>query len=298
MSEHEISAAAHPKQTIEVEGRTMAYVEMGEGDPIVFLHGNPTSSYLWRNVMPHLAAQGRCLAPDLIGCGDSDKLPDAGPDSYHYAEHLRYVDGFLEAVGATSDVTLVIHDWGSAYGFDWASRHPDSVKGIAFMEAIVMPVTWDQWPEGAREIFQAFRSDAGEEMCLEQNLFVEAILPGAMIRDLTEEEMDEYRRPFRDGGEGRRPTLSWPRDVPIDGEPAEVVERVQAYGKWLAGSDVPKLLIPAEPGAILTGEQLEFARSWPHTTEADPVEGIHFVQEDSPHEIGRAISGWLAGLEA
>lgn len=296
MSEQEISAEAHPKQTVEVEGRTMAYVEMGEGDPIVFLHGNPTSSYLWRNIMPHLRDQGRCIAPDLIGCGDSDKLPDADADSYHYLEHLEYVDGFLDAVGATDDVTLVIHDWGSAYGFDWAGRHPDAVKGLAFMEAIVMPVSWDQWPEAARDIFRGFRSDAGEEMCLEQNLFVEAILPASIVRDLTDEEMEEYRRPFREGGEARRPTLSWPRDVPVDGEPPEVVERVKAYGEWLSTTEVPKLLIPADPGAILTGDQLDFARSWPNTTEAGAVAGIHFVQEDSPHQIGHAVSEWYAGL--
>lgn len=296
MSDQEISAEAHPKRKVEVEGRTMAYVEMGEGDPIVFLHGNPTSSYLWRNIMPHLRDQGRCIAPDLIGCGDSDKLPGADSDSYHYLEHLQYLDGFLDAVDATDDVTFVIHDWGSAYGFDWASRHPDSVKGLAFMEAIVMPVTWDQWPEAAREIFQAFRSDAGEEMCLEKNLFVEGILPAAIIRDLTDEEMEEYRRPFREGGEARRPTLSWPRDVPISGEPPEVVARVKAYGDWLSSTDVPKLLIPADPGSILSGDQLDFVRSWPNTTEADPVPGIHFVQEDSPHQIGRAISEWSADL--
>jgi len=287
----QMQTAEHPKQRVEVEGHTMAYVEMGEGDPIVFLHGNPTSSYLWRNVMPHLADQGRCLAPDLIGCGDSDKLADSGPDRYHYLEHLRFLDGFMEAVGATERVTLVIHDWGSAYGFDWARRHPDSIAGIAFMEAIVMPMTWDQWPERARDIFQAFRSDAGEELCLDQNLFVEAVLPASIQRALTEEEMEVYRRPFAEPGEARRPTLSWPRDIPMEGEPAEVVGRVAAYGEWLAGSDVPKFFVNAEPGAILVGDQREFVRTWPNLSEVT-VAGIHFIQEDSPAEIGEAVARW------
>ncbi len=292
MSTESISARAHPKRTVEVRGRRMAYVEMGEGDPIVFLHGNPTSSYLWRNVMPHAAELGRCLAPDLIGCGDSEKLPDSGPGSYHYFEHLEHLDGFLEAVGATHAVTLVLHDWGSAYGFDWAHRHPDAVEGIAFMESIVTPLTWEQWPEAARDIFASFRSDEGEELCLERNLFVEGVLPASIVRDLTDEEMDEYRRPFAEPGEARRPTLSWPRDVPIDGEPPEVVERVEAYGSWLGTSQVPKLFVNAEPGAILTGAQRELVRAWPALTEVT-VEGIHFVQEDSPHGIGEALAAWL-----
>ena len=292
----EISTKAHPKQRVEVNGRSMAYVEMGEGDPIVFLHGNPTSSYLWRNVMPHLEGLGRCVAPDLIGCGDSDKLPDSGPDRYHYLEHLEYVDAFLDAVGVTNNVTLVIHDWGSAYGFDWARRHPDAVKGVAFMEAIVMPITWAQWPEMARDIFQAFRTDAGEQLCLEQNLFVEAVLPASIQRVLSDEEMNEYRRPFAEPGEARRPTLSWPRDIPIEGEPAVVHERVSAYRDWLAASDVPKLLIAAEPGAILIGDQLEFARSLPNLTEGATVPGVHFIQEDAPHEIGEAVAEWYQRL--
>lgn len=286
---------ARQKRAVEVKGARMAYVEAGQGDPIVFLHGNPTSSFLWRNVIPHVEALGRCLAPDLIGCGDSDKLEPSGPDRYHYAEHVEFVDGFLEAVGATERVTLVVHDWGSAYGFDWASRHEGAVRGLCYMEAIVQPVTWEQWPEVARDIFQAFRSPQGEQLCLEQNLFVEAILPGAVMRTLTDEEMAEYRRPFAEPGEGRRPTLSWPRDIPVEGEPPEVVERVEAYGKWLASCDVPKLLVVAEPGAILRGGLLEFARSFPNQTEVT-VPGIHFVQEDSPDEIGQALAAWYRSL--
>jgi len=290
-----IEAREHPKQHVEVDGRRMAYVEMGTGDPIVFLHGNPTSSYLWRNVMPHLADQGRCIAPDLIGMGDSEKLPESGPDRYRFVEHRRYLDGFLDAVGVRRDVTLVIHDWGSALGFDWANRHRDAVRGIAYMEAIVCPVEWGEWPDAARGIFQAFRSPAGEEMILDKNVFVEAVLPGSIARTLSEEEMAVYRRPFGEAGEGRRPTLTWPRQIPIEGEPADVCEIVSSYGAWLESADVPKLFINAEPGAILIGRQREFCRSWPNQTEVT-VKGIHFVQEDSPDEIGQAVAAWRRGI--
>lgn len=280
------------KQRVQVLGREMAYVDQGSGDPIVFLHGNPTSSFLWRSVMPALTSAGRCLAPDLIGMGDSDKLADPGPDSYRFVEHRRYLDSWFEAVGASERVTLVLHDWGSALGFDWAARHPDAVKGIAYMEAIVCPVTWADWPEAARGIFQGFRSAAGEQMILERNLFVEAVLPASIQRKLTEEEMAEYRRPFREPGEDRRPTLTWPREIPVEGEPADVVEIVESYGRWLAGSQLPKLFVNADPGTILTGRQREFCRSWPNQTEVT-VPGIHFIQEDSGPEIGAAIAAWL-----
>ena len=291
-----ISAAEHPKQHIQVKGKNMAYVEMGEGDPIIFQHGNPTSSYLWRNVMPHLQGQGRCIALDLIGMGDSDKLENPGPDRYTLAEHIEYFDAALEALGVTDNVTLVIHDWGSALGFHWANRHRDSVKGIAYMEGIVAPVkSWDDWPEAARSVFQGFRSDAGEDMVLEKNVFVERVLPGSVLRGLTEDEMKVYRRPFLNAGEDRRPTLTWPRQIPIAGEPAEVVALVQDYADWLAVSDIPKLFINAEPGAILIGEQREFCRSWPNQKEVT-VKGSHFIQEDSPDEIGQAVSQWLGEL--
>ncbi|MEQ8955618.1 MAG: haloalkane dehalogenase, partial [Gammaproteobacteria bacterium] len=246
-----LSAAELPKQTVTVNGKSMAYTEMGEGDPIVLQHGNPTSSYLWRNILPQLVDQGRCIAIDLIGMGDSEKLEDSGPDRYTLLEHRDYFDAALQALGVNDNVTLVIHDWGSALGFDWARRHPDRVKGIAYMEAIVMPVTWDDWPEAARGIFQGFRSPAGEEMVLEKNVFVERVLPGSVLRELSEREMEVYRRPFAMAGEDRRPTLTWPRQIPIEGEPAEVVELVQAYAEWLGESDIPKLFINADPGAIL-----------------------------------------------
>lgn len=286
-----LSAKEHAKKEIVVKGKTMSYVEMGEGDPIIFQHGNPTSSYLWRNVMPHLQDQGRCIAIDLIGMGDSDKLDNPDASSYTFVQHREYLDGALAALGVERDVTLVIHDWGSALGFDWANRHRDAVKGIAYMEGIVRPVSWEEWPEAARGVFQGFRSSAGEEMVLDKNTFVERVLPGSVLRDLSEEEMAVYRRPFQNSGEDRRPTLTWPRQIPIDGTPTDVVEIVQAYADWLAEADLPKLFINAEPGAILIGAQRKFCRSWPNQTEVT-VSGNHFLQEDSPHEIGQAIAAW------
>jgi haloalkane dehalogenase len=295
-----ISAAfPYQKKRRRVLGREMAYVEVGEGDPIVFLHGNPTSSYLWRNVLPHLQSRGRCIAPDLIGMGDSDKLPDSGPTSYRFVEHRRYLDALLDALGVRERVTLVIHDWGSALGFDWANRHREAMKGIAFMEAIVGPQHWDHWDKfGMRSALQALRSEAGEEMVLRDNFFVEQILPKAIVRALSAEEMAQYRRPFAEPGEGRRPTLTWPREIPIEGEPADVAEIAAAYADWLATSNVPKLWLKSEPGGILAGDALvKFVRGLPALTEMT-VRGIHFVQEDSPDEIGRGIADWMSKLES
>ena len=285
----------YEKKNVEVLGSKLAYVETGSGDPVVLLHGNPTSSYLWRNVIPHLEERWRCIAPDLIGMGDSDKLEPSGPDRYTFVEHRRYLDALLEALGVTKNVTLVVHDWGSALGFDWANRHRDAMTGIAYMEAILMPLTWEQWPEAARGVFQGFRSPAGEAMVLENNVFVERVLPGSVLRKVDEKEMEVYRRPFREPGESRRPTLTWPRQIPLEGEPAEVVEIVESYGAWLASSDLPKLFVNAEPGAIVTGEQREFCRSWPNQQEIT-VKGIHFIQEDAPDEIGQAVAEWRAAL--
>ena len=283
------------KQYVTVHGKQMAYHEAGVGDPVVFLHGNPTSSYLWRDVVPHVSGQARCIVPDLIGHGDSDKLDESGPGSYTFTEHREYLDGLLEQLDLGDAVTFVIHDWGSALGFDWANRHRNRVAGLAYMEAIVRPLTWQEWPASAVGIFEGLRSEAGESMVLTKNLFVEAILPSSIIRQLSEEEMQEYRRPFVDPGEGRRPTLTWPRQIPLDGEPAAVVEIVQSYADWLSTADVPKLFINAEPGTILTGAQREFARTWPNQTETT-VAGVHFIQEDSADQIGEAVAGWLAGL--
>jgi len=281
-----------------IHGKRMAYIEEGQGDPIVFLHGNPTSSFLWRKVMPHLRGRGRLIAPDLIGMGDSDKLDHSGPERYRFAEHREYLFALLEALDVRERVTLVIHDWGSALGFDWARQHPGAVKGIAFMEAIVAPMpSWNNFPTDVREVFQAFRSDQGEKLILDDNTFIEKILPGAILRTLNEEEMAEYRRPFLKPGEDRRPTLSWPRQLPIEGEPADVIEIVRSYAAWLALSTVPKLFINAEPGAIVASELRELVRSWPNLSEVT-VKGVHFVQEDSPDEIGRAVAEWMGRLPA
>ncbi len=285
----------HPKKTATIKGKKMAYVDLGEGDPIVFLHGNPTSSYLWRNIIPHLQNQGRCIAPDLIGMGDSEKLSPSGPDSYRFVEHREYLHALLDQIGVKENVTLVIHDWGSALGFDWANQHRDAVKGIAYMEAIVQPVTWAEWPKAATDIFKGFRSPKGEEMVLEQNFFIEGVLPTSIMRKLSDEEMNEYRRPFANAGEDRRPTLTWPRQIPIEGEPADVREIVENYGAWLKTSKVPKLFFNAEPGAILRGEQRDFCRSWPNQKEIT-IQGIHFVQEDSADEIGEGIAAWLGEI--
>jgi haloalkane dehalogenase len=292
-----ISAAfPYQKRRRRVLGREMAYVEVGEGDPIVLLHGNPTSSYLWRNVLPHLQPLGRCIAPDLIGMGDSDKLPGSGPASYRFVEHRRYLDALLEALDVRERVTFVIHDWGSALGFDWANRHRAAVKGIAFMEAIVRPQGWDHWDKiNMRPALQALRSEAGEQMILQDNFFIEKILPGAILRTLSAEEMAQYRRPFAVPGEGRRPTLTWPRQIPIDGEPPDVAKIVAGSADWLTTSPVPKMFFRAEPGAIVVDADVAFIHKLPALSETK-VAGRHFVQEDSPDEIGRGIAGWMKAL--
>lgn len=287
-----MSTEALSKEYKTVNGKQMAYHDTGTGEAVVFLHGNPTSSYLWRDIIPHVSQHARCVAPDLIGQGDSDKLHNPGPDSYAFVEHRTYLDELLDQLALGDKITFVVHDWGSALGFDWANRHRDRVAGICYMEAIVRPVTWEQWPAGATEIFKAMRSEAGEEMILTKNLFVEAILPASIIRKLSEAEMNEYRRPFLNAGEDRRPTLTWPRQIPLDGEPADVVKIVQSYADWLSTSDVPKLFVNADPGTILTGPQREFARTWPNQTEVT-VAGSHFIQEDSADEIGVALADWL-----
>ncbi len=283
------------KQFKVVNGKKLAYVDVGEGDPIVLLHGNPTSSYLWRNVIPELEGHGRIIVPDLIGQGDSEKLPASdGPDRYSFLVAYDYLEGLLETLEVDANVTLVIHDWGSGLGFHWAKNNPDAVKGIAYMEAIVRPLTWDEWPESARGIFQGFRSEKGEELILQRNMFVEAILPSAILRDLTEEEKAHYRAPFPTPDD-RQPTLNWPRHIPIEGEPAHMVELVSAYAEWMAKNEIPKLFVNADPGSILTGPQREFCRTWPNQTEVT-VAGSHFVQEDSPAEIGQAVAAWLGRI--
>lgn len=278
-----------------VNGKRMAYVDEGQGDVIIFQHGNPTSSYLWRNIMPHCEGLGRLIACDLIGMGDSEKLDHSGPDRYTYLEQRDYLFALWEQLGIGGNVIFVIHDWGSALGFDWANRNRDKVAGIAYMEAVVRPMAWADFPDNARGIFQGFRSDAGEAMVLEKNIFVERVLPSAVIRDLTEAEMTIYRKPYLQPGEDRRPTLTWPRMIPIEGEPPEVCQVAEDYSAWLSTSDVPKLFINADPGSLLVGGQREFCRGWPNQTEIT-VKGSHFVQEDSPDEIGQAVAEFVKGI--
>jgi haloalkane dehalogenase len=281
------------KKTVDVLGSRMAYHERGAGAPVLFLHGNPTSSYLWRDVIPELEGRGRLIAPDLIGMGDSAKLPNPGPDTYRFTTHRKYLGAFIDAViGPAESIVLVVHDWGSALGFDWANHHRDRIRGIAYMEGIVRPVaSWDEWSAAATPIFQGFRSDKGEAMILERNVFVERVLPGSVLRKLSEAEMAEYRRPYRET-EDRWPTLTWPRQIPIAGEPAEVVQIAQAYSEWMAENGIPKLFVNADPGAILIGAVREFCRGWKNQTEVT-VPGSHFIQEDSGPAIGRAVGDWM-----
>lgn len=284
------------KKQIKVNGLNMAYVEEGKGRPIVFLHGNPTSSYIWRNIIPFVSDTARCIAPDLMGMGDSDKLPASGPGSYTFSQHRAFLDEFLEVMGLTEDVILVVHDWGSALGFDWAYRHPDAIRGLAYMEALVKPFNWkDQSPEFTAA-FMALRSTQGEKMILEDNLFIEQILPNFILRDLTTEEMNEYRRPYMEPGESRRPTLTWPREIPFDGDPKTTYDIIDTYSSWLQGSKTPKLFVNAEPGVITgMGNTREFCRSFSNQTEIT-IQGLHYVQEDAGNEIAMALSNWLKEL--
>lgn len=287
-----MSDRAAEKRRVNVEGREMAYVERGEGRPIVFLHGNPTSSYLWRDVIPECEHLGRCIAPDLIGMGDSDKLPDPGADTYTFETHRRFLDGFLAAAGVDDNAVLVVHDWGSALGFDWANRHRGAVAGIAYMEGIVRPLAdWSEFNKEAAPLFQAFRSDKGEELILDRNLFIERVLPGSILRGLSEAEHGEYRRPFANR-EDRWPTLTWPRQIPVAGKPEDVVRISADYAAWMAENELPKLFVNAEPGAILIGGPRDFCRSWKNQQEVT-VKGSHFIQEDSGTDIGRAVAGWI-----
>lgn len=282
------------KKRVQVLGSTMAYVEHGSGDPIVLLHGNPTSSYLWRHVIPELSGSGRCIAPDLMGMGDSARIAQ-GRDAYRFEMHANYVEALLEVLGVKENVTLVGHDWGGPLVFDWGRKNPDAVKGVVYMETVLTPLTWDDWPEAATGIFQGMRSDAGEELVLTRNLFIERILPGSVLDSISESDMDVYRKPYLEPGESRRPILTWPRELPVEGEPGDMVELIEANEDWLSGPDVPKLFINADPGSIVGDRVRERVRQWPNQREVT-VRGVHFIQEDSGEEIGRAIAGWMSAL--
>lgn len=283
------------RQFCEVHGKRMAYSEVGNGPPVVFLHGNPASSYIWRNIMPHVAPQARCIAPDLIGMGGSEKLKGTDPDRYGFLQHRRFVDGLLEKLGVTNDVVLVGHDWGGALAMDWARRHPDAMRGIVYFETMVRPRSWDEMDQSARSLFERLRSPDGEELVLTDNVFIEKLFPARILRSLSEAEMAVYRRPYLQPGEDRRPTLQFPREIPIDGAPEHTAQIVKDYGDWMATNDIPKLFINGDPGAILTGNLLDFCRAWRNQEEVT-VRGSHFLQEDSPHEIGEAIARWLARM--
>lgn len=280
------------RKRVPVLDSNMAYVDVGEGDPIVFLHGNPTPSYLWRNIIPYSLPLGRCLAPDYVGMGNSGLSTNG---SYRFVDHRRYLDAWFEALQLTKNIILVVHDWGSALGFDWARRHPERVKGLVYMESIVRPFfSWDEWPEATREFFKAQRSSAGEELILEKNLFIEYLLP---LRGISEEAIEVYRRHYRNPGPLRQPMLTWSRELPIEGQPEDVVKIVDAYAHWLSTSPIPKLFINAEPAGFLIGAQREFCRMWPNQQEVT-VKGAHFLQEDSPDDVGEAIARFVAKVLA
>jgi len=285
------STDPHQRRRVAVLDTEMSYVDVGQGEPIVFLHGNPTSSYLWRNIIPYVSEYGRCLAPDLVGMGQSGKSPGS---AYRFVDHARYLDAWFDALSLTSNVTLVIHDWGSALGFNRAARYPKQIKAIAYMEAIVMSLRWEDFGLVGGGIFQALRSEKGDRMVLDENFFVETILPRSIIRKLSAQEMESYRAPFV-ARETRLPTLTWPRQIPIEGEPADVTAIVESYGKAMSQSALPKLLIVAEPGVLIKGRVLEFCRTWPNQTEVS-VKGRHFLQEDSPDEIGRALQEFVKSV--
>jgi len=286
---------AYQKKFTDVDGKQIAYVDEGAGDPIVLLHGNPASSFLWRNIIPELTQSGRVIVPDLIGHGDSDKLPASeGPGRYTLEVAYHYVEELLKTIGADKNVTLVIHDWGSGIGFLWAMRHSEQMKGIAYMEAIVKPMSWDDWDQDAAGIFKGFRSEKGEDLILNRNMFIEAVLPASVMRTLTEAEMNTYRAPYVNADD-RQPLLNWPRQIPIEGEPENIVALVNEYGAFMASSEMPKLFINADPGSILTGRQREFCRTWPNQQEIT-VKGLHFIQEDSPLEIGQAVAKWVDNI--
>lgn len=290
-SQNVAAADPHPRRRVRVLDTEVSYVDTGSGEPIVFLHGNPTSSYLWRNIIPYLSGHGRCLAPDLVGMGRSGKSPSA---AYRFVDHARYLDAWFEAMKLTDGVTLILHDWGSALGFYRAYRYPAQIKAIAYMEAITRPRRWEDFPDGRDAMFRALRSDQGERMALDENFFIEGVLPRSIIRRLTDEEMEAYRAPYRTR-EARLPLLVWPRELPIEGDPADVVAIVDEYGRWLSQSALPKLFIAADPGALLVGRPREFCRTWPNQREVG-VKGIHFIQEDSPAQIGSALEAFVRGL--
>ncbi len=285
----------YERRRLLVMGKELSFVDEGKGDPIVFLHGNPASSYVWRNILPFMTKYGRCIAPDLIGMGQSQKILPSGDRTYRLGDFQLYLDGLLGAIGVSRKVTLVVHEWGSILGFDWARRHPDALKGIAYMEAIVRPLCWDEWPQATRDIVRSLRSEEGERLALTENAMVETLLPDTVMRVLSVQEMDSYRRPFSIPGEGRRPTLSCIRDLPIDGTPEDTQRAVENNAAWLSSTDAPKLFVDCDPGYLLVGTHRQACRKFKNQTEIT-VSALHFPQEDSPMKLTTALLEWYRAL--
>ena len=278
---------------VDVHGSRMHYVDVGEGDPVLFLHGNPTSSYLWRNIIPHLSGQARCIAPDLIGMGKSDhpKIP------YRYDDHYRYVTGFVDALDIGSNLTLVIHDWGSALGFRWAHQHQDAVKGIAFMEAMLFPLSWERMPAEYRTGFRMMRSPGlGWGMISVGNVFIKKMLPDMVARGLTPEAQAYYASAFPTIA-SRQAVRQWPQEIPIDGKPADNDATVGAFGEWLTRTELPKILFHGSPGTIIREDDVAWVReNLANLQVVDIGDGLHFIQEDNPGLIGSELSKWYATL--
>jgi haloalkane dehalogenase len=284
------------KKYMIISGQRMAYIDEGEGDAIVFSHGNPTSSYLWRNIMPASRGLGRLIACDLVGQGDSDKLPNSGPGKYDYFEQRSFMHALWDQLDLGDNVIFVVHDWGSALAFDYASKHSDRVQGIAYMESIVMPLEWSDFNESMRPAFEAMRSPAGDAMVLQENFFVESLLFGTIDPPISDAAKAEYRRPFLNPGEDRRPTLSWPRQLPFGEEPADVVEAVKSYSQWLATSPVPKLYFRAIPGVVDSSpNQVAFCRTFRHQDEIH-VEGAHYIPEEAPEVVAPGVAAFVRRL--
>ncbi|KAI8271140.1 hypothetical protein K4K58_000015 [Colletotrichum sp. SAR11_239] len=295
--EQDISAEfPFEKRRVHVLDTNMAYVDTGSspGTATVFIHGNPTSSYLWRNIIPHVSGKSRCIAPDLVGFGDSDKVPGL---EYRVADHQAYLDAFMDAVLPTEKVILVLHDWGSALGLDWARRNENRVGGLALMEFMHPSSSWDTAPRAMAEHFRPFREpQVGRELIIDQNVFIERILPGSIVRQLSEEEMEEYRRPFLDPA-SREPVWRFPNEIPIGGQPADVAEMADKYMAWLLKTELPKLFFWVTPGGTIGEEKAaELMEKLRNTRSVYLGPGVHFVQEDHPHAIGREISQWLSAI--
>ena len=283
------------KKYIDVKGKKLAYIDQGKGDAIVFIHGNPASSYLWRNIAPNFIKSHRTIVPDLIGMGDSEKLGGVDNPEYSFNGHYNFLDEFLIKLNLGEKINLVIHDWGCGLGLKFARLHPEIISSITFMEGITVPLKWEQWPEAGTKIFKLFRSEVGEELILDKNIFVERILFADPITPMSDKTKEEYLRPFLNPGEDRRPTLTFPRNIPLDGEPNDTYVEINKNAEFHKNSNIPKLFINADPGFLLVGSQRDEVRNWNNLKEVT-VKGNHFIQEDSPDEITAHIKDFINNL--